>query len=65
MTSLEMMSAAVQGINCDLKQYHQVIPEVRLFGDVACHGLVVSVEVRIIVDLQRRRAERCSQLGGK
>lgn len=37
----------------------------RLFGDVACHGLVVGVEVRIIVDLQRQRAERCRQLRGK
>lgn len=36
--------------------------EVRLLGGVAGHGLVVGVEVRVIVNLQRQRAESRSQL---
>lgn len=60
MTSLEMVLVAAEETNCILESVHEVIPEVRLLGDVACHGLVVGVEVRIIVNFQRQRAERCS-----
>jgi hypothetical protein len=65
MTSLGMMSVAAGRNELYPKSVHQVIPKVRLLGDGACHGLVVGVEVRIIVDFQRQRAERCSQLRGK
>lgn len=34
----------------------------RLLGGAAGHGLVVGVEVRVIVNLQRQRAESRSQL---
>lgn len=62
MTRLELALVRPETTGCDLVLVHGHIPKVRFLGSDALHGLVVRVEVRVIVDLQRDRAESRGQL---